>query len=205
VNPFFAVLTRWAEAIANGSAQLDPLTRARLDRLAGRSIAIELDPPGEAATLYFDNHAIRLEPGIGSAPSAVVRGSPARMANAFFDSSAARSNLSIEGDELILEELRNIVRDFHPESLPPLERLVGAQAAQTLTSLVELGFAAVAALGRSLGEEGGRLVRAGARERYLTTVDFDALLTSMQALQIRVDRLKARTEIVERSLEPRHE
>jgi ubiquinone biosynthesis protein UbiJ len=205
VSPFFALLTRWIEALANGTAQLDPLTRARLDQLAGRSIAFEVSPPGEAATLYFDNGVIRLEPGRAAAPSAVVRGSPTALTSAFFNRSTARNDIGIEGDELILEELRGIVRDFHPELLPPLDKLVGAQAAQTIASLLELGFAAVSGLGRSIGEEGGRLVRSGARQRYLTSGDFETLLTAMQALRIRVDRLNARTELVERSVERRNE
>jgi ubiquinone biosynthesis protein UbiJ len=201
VSPFFSVLTRWAEALANGAADLDPLTRARLDKLGGRSVAIEVSPPGEAATLFFDDHAVRFEPGIAAAPSAIVRGSPAALATAFFSTTLPRTGLTIEGDELVLTELRSIARNFHPDSPRPLDELVGSQAAQTITSLLELGFAAAAALVRNVGEEGERLVRAGARQRYLGARDFDAMLTSIQALRLRVDRLNARAEVVERGRE----
>jgi ubiquinone biosynthesis protein UbiJ len=199
VSPFFSVLTQWVEALANGAADLDPLTRSRLDKMKGHSVAIEMKSLGEAATLFFDNRAIRFEPGIAAAPSVIVRGTPAALAAAFFSPAAPGGGMTIEGDELILTELRSIVRNFHPESLPPLDELVGPQAAQTITSLLELGLAAASALVRNVGEEGGRLVRAGARQRYLGAADFETMLTSMQALRLRVDRLNARTEIVERS------
>jgi len=199
VNPFFSVLTRWAETLANGAADLDPLTRSRLDKLGGHSVAIEMNPPGEAATLSFDNRAIRFEPGIIAAPSVIVRGSPAALAAAFFSSATPRSGIQIEGDELILTELRSIARNFYPESLPPLDDIVGQQAAQSITSLLELGFAAATALVRNVGEEGGRLARAGARQRYLSAADFEAMLASIQTLRLRVDRLNARAEIVEQT------
>lgn len=198
MSPFFSVLTKWAEALANGAADLDPLTRARLDKLDGHSVAIDMKPLGDAVTLSFDNRTVRFEPGIAAAPSVIVRGSPAALTAAFFSSAAPRG-MTIEGDELILTELRSIVRDFHPESVPPLDDIVGPQAAETITSLLELGFAAASALVRNVGEESGRLIRAGARQRYLGADDFETLLSSIQALRLRVDRLKARTDIVERS------
>jgi ubiquinone biosynthesis protein UbiJ len=204
VNPLFNVLTRWAETLANGTAQLDPLTRARLDALAGHSIAVEVNPPGEAATLYFENRVIRLNPGIGAAPSVIVRGRATALATAFFSTSAGRGGMTIEGDELILAELRSIVRDFHPELIPPLDQLVGENTSQAITSLMEFGLATLSALGRSVSEEGNRFVRAGARLRYLGAADFETLLASIKALRVRVDRLDARTEIVERS-SPRNE
>jgi hypothetical protein len=64
---------------------------------------------------------------------------------------------------------------------------------------LELGFAAASALVRNVGEEGGRLIRASARQRYLGADDFETLLSSIQALRLRIDRLNARTDIVERS------
>jgi ubiquinone biosynthesis protein UbiJ len=198
VSPFFSVLTKWAEALANGAADLDPLTRARLDKLSGHSVAIDMKPLGEAVTLSFGNRTIRFEPGVAAAPSVIVRGSPAALTAAFFGSAVPRG-MSIEGDELILTELRSIARNFHPEAVPPLDDIVGPQAAETITSLLELGFAAASALVRNVGEEGGRLIRAGARQRYLGADDFETLLSSIQALRLRVDRLNARTDIVERA------
>ena len=190
-------LTRWVETLANGSAQLDPLTRKRLGALAGRSIAIELDPTGETTTLHFDGDSIRFTSGSADAPSVIVRGTASALAGAFVGASSGRGGIAIEGDEAVLDRFRSIVRDYRPDVLAPLENVVGRQAAQAMTSVFELGFAALSAIGRSLGDEGGRLAREGARQKYLTAPEFDAFLASIQALRIRVDRLKVRTDVVE--------
>jgi ubiquinone biosynthesis protein UbiJ len=192
------LLTRWAETLANESANLDALTRTRLRALTGRSIAIVIDPPGETTTLRFDNESIRLSTGKADAPSVIVRGAPLALASAFLGS-GGRGGLSIDGDEVVLTQFRSIVRDFRPDVLSPLENLVGRDAAQSIANVFEVGFSTLAALGRSLGDEGGRLAKEGARQRYLTTGDFDTFIASMQALGVRVDRLAARVEIIEQT------
>jgi ubiquinone biosynthesis accessory factor UbiJ len=198
VSPFATLLTRWVETLANESANLDSLTRTRLRALAGRSIAIVVDPPGETTTLRFDDESIRLSPGAADAPSVIVRGAPMALAGAFLGG-GARGGLSIDGDEVVLSQFRSIVRDFRPDVLSPLENLVGRDAAQSIANVFEVGLSALAAIGRSLGDEGTRLAKEGARQRYLTASEFDAFIGSMQALRIRFGRLAARTEIVERT------
>ena len=198
-------LTRWVELLANEATQLDPLMRTRLGALSGRSIAFELQPPGETATLHFDAGSIRLSPGRVGSHSVVVKGSPSAMAAAFLGANAGRDAITIDGDEVILGEFRSIVRDFRPEVLSPLETFVGPDVAQAITGAVELGLTTLAALGRSIREEGGRLARDGVGQRYLTVPKFDAFLESVAALRIRIDRLVVRTEIVESARDGDHE
>jgi ubiquinone biosynthesis protein UbiJ len=205
VSPLLTALTRWVELLANESAQLDPLMRVRLGSLAGRSIAFELEPPGETATLHFDAGSIRLSPGVVASPSVIVKGSPRAMAAAFLGTNTGRDAITIDGDDVILSEFRSIVRDFRPEILSPLATIVGSDAAQTITGVVELGVATLVALGRSIRDEGGRFARDEARQRYLTVSQFDAFLKSVGALRIRIDRLVVRTDIVEGAQDGDHE
>lgn len=198
MSPFATLLTRWVETLANESANLDALTRTRLRALAGRSISIVVDPSGETTTLRFEDDSVRLSSGAADAPSVIVRGAPVALATAFLGS-GSHGGLSIDGDEVVLSQFRSIVHDFRPDVLPPLENLVGRDAAQSIASVFEIGFSALTALGRSLGDEGERLAKAGARHRYLTASEFETFLASMHALRVRVDRLAARTEIVERT------
>ncbi len=198
MSPFATLLTRWVETLANGSANLDSLTRTRLRALSGHSIAIVVDPPGETTTLEFDDASIRLRPGTTHAPSVIVRGAPIALAGAFLGS-GGRGGLSIDGDEVVLSQFRSIVRDYRPDLLSPLENLVGKDAAQSIANVFEVGLSTLAAIGRSLGDEGARLAKEGARQRYLTASEFDAFIASMQTLRVRVDRLAARIEIVERT------
>ncbi|HTO56554.1 MAG TPA: hypothetical protein VMJ74_02110 [Pseudomonadales bacterium] len=204
MTPFAAAFTRWIESFANGTARLDPLARTRLRALSGRSVEIEIDPPGEIVWLRIDGESIRLRdatPKSGEEcmdpPSVRVRGSPAAMAAMLFDVGAASPILEIEGDESVLGELRAIVRDFRPDGLPPLDDVVGARAAQTITGLLEVGVSALSALGRSVRDEGRRLARDGVKQRYLTAPDFNDLIDAMQQLRMRIDRLAVRTEMLE--------
>lgn len=198
MSPYATVLTRWVETLANESANLDSLTRTRLRALSGRSIAIVIDPPGETITLQFGDESIQLNTEPTDAPSVIVRGAPIALASAFM-SSGGRGGLSIDGDEVVLSQFRSIVHDFRPDVLSPLENLVGKDAAQSIANVFELGFSALAAIGRSLGDEGTRLAKEGARQRYLTASEFDGFIASILALRVRVDRLTARTDIVERT------
>ena len=198
MTPFAAALTRWAEAFANGTARLDPLTRARLRGISGHIVEISIDPPGETVWLHIDGESIRLhENACGGAPSVRVRGSPGAMAATLFGLDGPSAKLDIDGDDTILGELRVIVRSFRPDGMPPLEDLVGGRAAQAITSLVEIGASALAALGREVRDEGGRLARGAIGQRYLTAPEFDRYLESLQQLRIRVDRLAVRTGLVE--------
>ena len=197
MNPFTSALTRWVETLANESAHLDPLTKKRLTALSGHSITVELEPSGESTTLQFDGDSIRLTTIRSQAPSVIVRGTPGALAGAFWGASD-RSGVTIEGDEVVLGQFRHIVRDYRPDVIAPLESLVGKQAAQAITGVFELGFAALSAIGRSLTEEGGRLAREGVRQKYLTAPELASFVDSIQALRSRVDRLNVRTEIAER-------
>jgi len=197
VNPFTSALTRWAETLANGSAQLDPLTKKRLAALSGQSITVELEPSGEATTLQFDGDSIRLTTIRADAPSVIVRGTPGALAAAFWGT-GGRTGITIDGDEVVLGQFRNIVRDYRPDVFAPLENLVGKQAARAIAGVFELGFAALSAIGRSLGEEGSRLARDGVRQKYLTAPELASFVDSIQALRNRVDRLNVRADIAER-------
>ena len=165
MSPLLTVLTRWVELLANEAAQLDPLMRARLRSLAGHSITFELEPPGETATLHFDAGSIRLNAEFVASPSVIVKGSPSAMAAAFLGTNASRDAITIDGDEVILGKFRSILRDFRPEVISPLVDIVGKDAAETITGAVELGLTTLAALGRTIREEGGRLARDGVRQR----------------------------------------
>jgi ubiquinone biosynthesis protein UbiJ len=197
VNPLIDLLFRTLETIANGASRLDPLTHARLQRLAGRRIALHVDPPGETATLCFEGGAVQLEAGMAEAPNVLLRGTPGALLGVFLDASARNEAIAVEGDEVLLTELREIVRDYHPDGFPPLDAVVGSQAADSLTTLFEVGIAAIRTLGRNVGDESRRLVRDGVRRRLLTRTDQDVLLGSLATLRLRLDRASARVAVLE--------
>ena len=197
MNALTIALSRWVETIANESAQLDVLTLKRMRMLTGRSIRFEMGA-GDTTTLSFEADRVRLSMDSGDQPSVIVRGTPVALASAFIGAGKS-GGISIEGDETVLAQFRGIVRDFRPDLLSPLQGLVGTPAAETITSLFEFGVSALSAVGRALGDEGSRLARRGASQKYLTKADFDAFIDTMRALRVRIDRLEVRTNIVERA------
>jgi ubiquinone biosynthesis protein UbiJ len=197
MNPLVDLLFRTLETIANGASRLDPLTHARLRRLSGRRVTIQMEPSGETATLSFDGGVVQLEAGMTETPNVLLRGSPGALTSALLGS-RGHDALAIEGDEVLLSELEGILRDYRPDGLPPLDSLVGTQVADSLASLFEVTAAALTALGRSAGDEGRRLVKSGVRQRLLTRPDYDVMLGSLAELRVRLDRANARAAVLER-------
>ena len=127
MSPFATLLTRWVETLANESANLDALTRTRLRALAGRSISIVIDPPGETTTLRFEDDSLRLTPDATDAPSVIVRGTPVALATAFLGSGSRGGSVDRWRRSRSRVEFRSIVHDFRPDVLSPLESLVGTR------------------------------------------------------------------------------
>jgi ubiquinone biosynthesis protein UbiJ len=198
MNPLVDLLFRTLETIANGASRLDPLTHARLQRLSGRRVAIQVEPSGESATLAFDSGIVQLEAGMTETPNVLLRGSPAALAGTLLGGNRSNDAVAIDGDEVLLTELEGILRDYRPDGLPPLDSLVGRQVADSLAALFEVGAATLTALGRNAGDEGRRLVKSGVRQRLLTRPDYDVLLGSLATLRVRLDRANARAAVLER-------
>jgi ubiquinone biosynthesis protein UbiJ len=188
---------RWAEAIANGSARLDPLTRTRLRALSGRVVDIELDPRGETLNLSFDGDAVHIASGRSDSPSVRVRGTVPAITAAFFGLPNSGASILVDGDEVVLEQIRMIAREYRPDVFPPLDALVGPEAAQAFAGFVEFGVSALGSLARGMRDEGARLAREGAKQAYLTRAEFDTFIASISDLRIRLDRLRVRADVVE--------
>lgn len=197
MNPLVDLLFRTLETIANGASRLDPLTHARLQRLSGRRVAIQVEPSGETATLSFDGGVVQLEAGMVETPNVVLRGSTAALAGTLLRGQRNDDAVVIDGDEVLLTELEGILRDYRPDILPPLDSLVGQRVADSLATLFEVGAAALSTLGRNAGDEGRRLVKSGVRQRLLTRPDYDVLLGSLAELRVRLDRANARAAVLE--------
>ena len=203
-NPFLSALTRWAETLANGSAQLDPLTKARLRSLAGHIVDIEFEPTGDAMSMRFDGESVHISASKSVVPTVRVRGSIAAIAGAIIGLDKSASDLTIEGDELVLEQIRAMIREYRPDVFPRLDALVGHEAAQSLTGLVELGASILGSLARGMRDEGKRIARVGAMHSYLTRRDFDAFIESMGRLRVEIDRLDVRANLLAQSREGKH-
>ena len=196
MNPLLSALSQWAEALANTTLALDSQARQRLARLEGRTIQIETDP-GESVTIEFCGERVRVMARSVDHPNAIVRGSPASLLGAW--SGGSRADLRIDGDETLIEELRNILRDLQPDFGEPLARLIGEQNADNITGFLELAGRALRRLAGDLGDEGSRTVRAAAHRQFVDLGSLDQFSEQVVLAQLATDRLGARLQQLENS------
>jgi ubiquinone biosynthesis protein UbiJ len=194
MNPLLSALSQWAEALANTTLALDSQARQRLARLEGQTIQIETDP-GESVTIEFCGERVRVMARSVDHPNAIVRGSPASLLGAGFGGSPA--DLRIDGDEILIEELRNILRDLKPDFGEPLARLIGAQNADNIAGFLELGGRALRRLAGDLSNEGSRTIRAAAHRQFVDARSLDQFSEQVLAAQLATDRLGARLQRLE--------
>ena len=130
-------------------------------------------------------------------PNAIVRGSPASLLGAGFGGS--RADLRIDGDETLVEELRNILHELKPDFGEPLARLVGEQNADNIAGFLELGGRALRRLAGDLSDEGSRTVRAAAHRQFVDAGSLNRFSEQVLAVQLATDRLGARVQRLEGS------
>ena len=130
-------------------------------------------------------------------PHAIVRGSIPSVLAWLGGSDAVSDTLTFEGDEAILAELAGILRSYEPDLAEPLTNLLGGQAAENLIGAAEMAFTAF----RSVLESASSAARDSAGRSFVSTPKLDTLLTGLDALQLRTDRLAAKVRAAERASE----
>lgn len=201
MNPLLSALSQWAEALANTTLALDSATRQRLARLEGQTIQIETDL-GEPVTIEFCGEQVRVMARAIEHPNAIISGSSASLLSAGFGST--RTDIRIDGDETLVEELQNILRNVRPDFGEPLAKLIGEQNADNIAGFLELGGRALRRLAKDLGDEGSRAVRSAAHRQFVDAGSLDQFSEQVLAVQLATDRLSARLQRFEHSqdLEP---
>lgn len=196
MNILLSALSQWAEALANTTLALDAETRQRLARLDGKTIQIETDL-GEPVSIEFCGERVRVMARAIDNPNAIVSGSTASLLGAGMGNS--RTDLRIDGDETLVEELQHILRNLRPDFGEPLGRLIGGQNAEDIAGVLELGSRALRHLAQDLGDEGSRTVRAAAHRRFADAGSLDQFSEQVLAAQLATDRLNARLQRLENS------
>jgi ubiquinone biosynthesis protein UbiJ len=196
VNPLADALAQWAVALTNGALSLDPVARARLARLTGRTIALEPHTSTEPLTLRFAEDHIELVRSTVVAPTVVLSGPPTAMLDAFLRGDFGGA-LVIDGDEVTLAEFADILRTSRPDLEAPLARVLGTDAARGLVGFVELGLETFRRVLRDAAVEGGELVKHGAEQRYLGRAEFDEFARRRHTASLRLDRLSVRVDRID--------
>lgn len=195
-SPPEQLLARILGDMSNAALALDPLSRARLAPLSGRCARFDVVPPGGGAprplTIVVTDTGLECRAGTEPAPHVILTGALPDLVRRL---TGARGDgtVSIEGDEAVLTELAALFTHLQPDLAAPLGNVIGQPLADDLLGLAEAGFAFL----RSAAESVTTAARRDTVDAFVNRDGFERLITRLEALRLRVDRLEARTRQLE--------
>lgn len=190
-DPFAPVARVFAELATRVSAQAiesDPRLRARLQALDGQCLELQCTAPPSTWHVIVTDGTLLTQPGAAPAPQVIVRGHAMALAAALAPGSPAAGQLEINGDNTLALELLDILRDFQPDLAEPMSRIFGPDAAATLVGTAELGLKSMQSLLSGVGQS----MSDTAAANFVRSTQLDNLLTGIDRLRLRVDRLAAK-------------
>ena len=197
------LLARILGDLGNTALRMDPLSRARLEPLSGRCARFDIVPPGGGAprplSLRISAAGIECSADTDHPPHVILTGTLPDIARRL--TGAGGGNVRIEGDESLLTSLAGLFGTLQPDLAAPLANLIGRELADDLVGLAEAGMAFL----RSAAESVSNTVRQDAAAAFVDQDGFDAFLSRLDALRLRVDRLDARTRHLEHATPERGE
>ena len=182
------ILADLANNVTKRALASDPATRARLAPLAGKRIEIACSAPPMQWSIQVEESALRITGGPCDTPSAIVRGNALQLASWLLP--GAGQGVQVEGDVLLLTQLKEIFSDFAPDLAEPLSRVVGSVTADTLLGTFEMGLKSLSGALAGAREE----ARQRSSNMFVQQGEFDALLDGIDTLRLRVDRLAAKVK-----------
>lgn len=130
---------RFIEAAGNRALDFDPDTRARLSKLVGKTVRLEL--LGVAGALFFqiERDGVRVHEAWDRRTELTIRGSPlafARMALTGGDADIVESGIQIEGDAALAQQFANLLKHLDIDWEEWLSHYVGDIAAHQAGNIV---------------------------------------------------------------------
>lgn len=180
----------------NAALRLDPLSRARLAALSGRCARIEVVPPGGGTprplTVAVNDAGLDCRAGSEGAAHVILTGTLPDILRRLTGAQGGGA-VRIEGDESVLTGLAELFTNLQPDLGAPLGDLIGQPLADDLMGLAEAGFAFL----RSAAESVATSARRNAADAFVSHDGFERLITRLEDLRLRLDRLEARTRRLE--------
>jgi len=197
-TPIEDLLTGMLSSVGNAALKLDPTSSVRLRALEGKSLRLEIIPPGSDAprplTLISRDAELEWEATRTDQPNVILTGTLPDILALLANPEAANS-VRIEGDEVVLADFGAVLSHFEPDLAGPMTDVIGPQLADNLIGLAEAGIAVL----KSAAESIGQTAREGARANYLADAEFSTMLDRLDSVRLRIDRLSARVGLLESS------
>ena len=178
--------------LSNAALKLDPLTELRLREIEGRTARFEVSTPASSTPvcirLEVRKACLNFSLSNDEPADAVVRSTPGELL-AFFQGRPA-GGLTYDGDEQLLNALAGMLEHYQPDLAEPLSALLGEQTAQAVVGFAEAALAATRSALEALGNAAGD----SARSHYTADAEFEQARARLEAITLRVDRLRARID-----------
>ncbi|WOX04120.1 ubiquinone biosynthesis accessory factor UbiJ [Microbulbifer pacificus] len=196
------------ETAINTALRYDPGSRARLARLAGKVLRVNLTAPSMNLFLVIDDEDEGGYIEVHSRWSGEVSTELSGSALAFLqllknrDATPAKLGVTVRGSSALLAELQSILRDLDIDWEEPLAKLIGDAPAHQLGAGMRM---AASWLKGALGSAPKAGAEAVSEEWRMTPpqAQFEAFAEDVAGFAQGVDRLEARIEILRRKLEGR--
>ncbi|MDD2769472.1 MAG: SCP2 sterol-binding domain-containing protein [Methylococcus sp.] len=200
---FAAALSRALEKALSRYVALDTSSRARLEALAGKSVALVLTPPGIGLLFCPTPDGVQVLREGSAAPDAVVAGSPLTLARLALSRDkigpGTAGSLVLEGDTETARKFSELLKDLDIPWEAMFGRYLGPPAAREIVDAgqtlrvwsADVGASVRLDIGELLQEE-TRIVPAGP--------EADALYTAVDHLRDGIARLEARLARIENAL-----
>lgn len=192
-----SLITAAIEIAINHLLALDPGSPERLRPLAGRSVAMHLDPPGLSLCFLFTDRHVSVSNRELAAPDAFLHGSPAAIARlAAGGAAAGETGVKTGGETHVLQGFRVLLAELNVDWEILFSRLLGPAVAQDAAHAAEAAHEWVDRSGETIQREmHGRLC--GESGPLPGREEVEALLDSVDRLRDDVERLDARIALIE--------
>jgi ubiquinone biosynthesis protein UbiJ len=190
------ILNEVLELLADGALSLDPVARARMRRLQGRTILVRVQGTGQQFTLRFTAEGLRVDGTPPPAPTVTLTADPLTLGGALL-LGTRRARTHIDGDETVLQEFREILRNLRPDPAHPLEQLLGPEPARAVADAWDIGVAAFQTVADLVLDTGDRFLRQQGRRWFVDRERYEQFVSDAYSLRLDMDRLEARIALLE--------
>lgn len=195
-NPTVSAFASLIERIASAVVGLDEDTQARLRELDGQTLVFELSAPSASLRVSFVDGGLRVNAETGhnpDPPNTIVRGPTLELLQGLV-SGKLGGGISIDGDEALLAALQDGLRQLRPDLSAIIEPIAQQGALTDLVGQAEYAFASLQAAAGNLFAD----VQNAGKRHFADEDDLELFATRLQNLQLKLDRLAARTEVLKR-------
>ena len=189
-----------AEELINGALDLDPASRLQLNKLAGRSLLLNVQFPDIDILVYLDQDRVRLTPaddphlqttaGVKATSFDFIKQALRR------DVPIAQSGLHLDGDIFFLQELQQIGLQLEIDWEQGLSPLIGDIAAQQIGQGVRSLFNFAKKAAATFLQNSGEYLREEA-QILPARWQVEDFIEEVQELRTDIERLEARIALLQ--------